>query len=180
VARYAALLRGINVGGNNIIRMTDLKECFEAMGLRNVATYIQSGNVAFDASESHPARLALRIEKALGRAFGYEGRAVVRSHAELAEVVALAPRGFGRDSGTRYNVLFLIEPVTPSQVLKEVAVRDGVDRAAAGPGVLYFATLKSAATRSGLQRIIGSPVYQSMTIRNWNTTVKLEELTRSA
>ena len=57
MTRYAALLRGINVGGNNVIRMADLKASFEAMGLRDVGTYIQSGNVVFSSPATDRARL---------------------------------------------------------------------------------------------------------------------------
>lgn len=55
--RFVALLRGINVGGNNIIKMADLKTCFEEMGFANVVTYIQSGNVLFDSNETDQLKL---------------------------------------------------------------------------------------------------------------------------
>jgi uncharacterized protein (DUF1697 family) len=87
----AALLRGINVGGNNVIRMADLKEGFEAMGFDEVRTYIQSGNVIFRATESDLAKLAGRIEKALGARFHYDSRIVVRSHEQLDRIVRKAP-----------------------------------------------------------------------------------------
>ena len=67
VTSYVALLRGINVGGSNLIRMVALKACFEAKGFRDVATYIQSGNVLFTASRGNQATLTGRIEKALSK-----------------------------------------------------------------------------------------------------------------
>ncbi len=180
MSRFVALLRGINVGGNNVIRMIDLKACFEAMGLEEVRTYIQSGNVVFSSPESDRARLTRRIERALSRTFDTSSRAVVRSREELAAIVAGAPRGFGGRAGYRYNVVFLKEPATVEQAMDSVTVKHGVDDAAPGPGVLYFSTLISAATRSGLPRIVGTPIYKSMTIRNWNTTVRLRDLTEGA
>ena len=65
MARYVALLRGINVGGKNPIRMADLKACLEADGLRSVVTYIQSGNVLFDADGAKAADLTVQLEAVL-------------------------------------------------------------------------------------------------------------------
>ena len=80
---YVALLRGINVGGSNLIRMPALKACFEAERLQDVATYIQSGNVLFTADRSSQQALTARIEKALSRTFAYEARVVVRSFEQM-------------------------------------------------------------------------------------------------
>ena len=69
---YVALLRGINVGGKNIIKMTDLKTCVESLGLENVETYIQSGNVLFRTGEADQVHLESRLEEALSAAFHYD------------------------------------------------------------------------------------------------------------
>ena len=76
---YVALLRGINVGGKNVIRMAALRSCFEAEGFRDVVTYIQSGNVVFRAPDSPPGDLTIRIEEMLASAFDYQARVVLRS-----------------------------------------------------------------------------------------------------
>src|SRR5689334_14329163 len=110
--QYVALLRGINVGGNNIIKMADLKTCFAALGLVDVATYIQSGNVLFAAAEQSSPELAQRIETALSARFGYESRIVLRDHAQLSAIVSDAPAGFGSQPDLyRYDVVFLREPL---------------------------------------------------------------------
>ena len=171
---YVALLRGINVGGNNLIKMPALKACFEAEGLRDVSTYIQSGNVLFTAGRSRQRTLTGRIEKALSQAFGYEARVVVRSFDEMKATVEHAPKGFGaRLSTYRYDVIFLKPPLTADAAMRVVIVRPGVDRVIAGDGVLYCSRLIARATESQLGRIVGTPDYQDMTIRNWNTTAKL-------
>jgi uncharacterized protein (DUF1697 family) len=171
---YLALLRGINVGGKNVIKMTDLKACFEEMGFAEVATYIQSGNVLFAASVKGEAKLSATIEKALSKRFGYESRVIVVSHEQLERAVKRAPKGFGREPGKyRYDVIFLREPMSASEAMKSVSTKDGVDQAWKGDGVLYFSRLIERATQSHLSRIVGLPVYQEMTIRNWNTTTKL-------
>ena len=174
---YVALLRGINVGGNNLIRMPALKACFENERLRDVATYIQSGNVLFSAGRASPQALTARIERALSQTFAYESRVVVRSFEEMSTVVHRAPRGFGEQPGAhRYDVIFLKYPLTVDEALNSVTGKPGVDRVFAGEGVLYFSRLIAKATQSQLSRVAGKPAYQNMTIRNWNTTCKLLQL----
>jgi uncharacterized protein (DUF1697 family) len=174
---YVALLRGINVGGNNLIRMPALKACFEAQGLRDVSTYIQSGNVLFTAGRSSQPALTGRIEKALAKTFACQARVLVRSFEQMRAIVEEAPRGFGeRPAAYRYDVIFLMSPLSAEEAMKNVTANPGVDRVFAGDGVLYFSRLISKAAQSHLNRVVGTPAYQNMTIRNWNTTTKLLEL----
>ena len=171
---YVALLRGINVGGRNLIKMPALKACFEANGFEDVATYIQSGNVLFASVGTKTAELTERIEAMLGEAFGYAATVVVRSHKQMRVIVDRAPDRFGSQPAKfRYDIIFLKEPLTAKTAMKSVPTKPGVDEAHAGTGVLYFSRLISKATQSRLNRIISSPIYPSMTIRNWNTTTKL-------
>jgi uncharacterized protein (DUF1697 family) len=177
MSRYVALLRGINVGGNNLIKMAALKASFETLGFRDVATYIQSGNVLFAASEAGAAKLALRIEAALAATFGYEASVVLRSHKELQAIVARAPARFGAQPDKyRYDVIYLKAPLTGPAAIKDVPTNPSVDQATAGTGVIYFSRLISKATQSRLGRITSMPIYRSMTIRNWNTTATLLRL----
>jgi uncharacterized protein (DUF1697 family) len=177
MGRYVALLRGINVGGKNLIRMTELKACFEAQGLRDVVTYIQSGNVLFSTPDAKASELTRRIETALSKTFDYEARVVVRSRAQMHEIVARAPKGFGAEPAKyRYDVIFVKEPLTAAKAIEGVPTREGVDRAHVGPGVLYFSRLISKATQSRLAKVVSMPIYQHLTIRNWNTTTKLVAL----
>jgi uncharacterized protein (DUF1697 family) len=176
MGRYVALLRGINVGGRNLIKMTALKACFEKHGLREVTTFIQSGNVLFDAAGPQR-RLVEEIEALLAATFDYEARVVLRSRQQLRAVVEGAPKGFGAQPQLyRYDAIFLKEPLKAAAAMKSVATREGVDHAWAGNGVLYFSRLVSRATQSRLSRIITSPLYPRITIRNWNTTTRLLEM----
>ncbi|HUF59298.1 MAG TPA: DUF1697 domain-containing protein [Actinomycetota bacterium] len=178
MARHVALLRGINVGGKNAIPMSALKACFEGASFANVATYIQSGNVVFDAPFSSQVELTRRIEGILRKAFGhYDARVVVRSRSQMRAVVDRAPKGFGTEPATyRYNVVFLKPPLTAKTAIKDVSTKEGVDRMWAGTGVLYMSRLESRATQSRLNRVASLPIYKNMTIRNWNTTTKLAGL----
>ena len=157
--------------------MPALKACFEALGFRDVATYIQSGNVLFTARSRNQRQLTMQIEKALTKAFAYPSRVVVRSFEQLTATVAEAPNGFGRQPAVyRYDVVFLKDPLTAEDALKSVSVKAGVDRVVAGESVLYWSRSISKASQSRMSRVVGTPAYQNMTIRNWNTTAKLLEL----
>ena len=174
---YVALLRGINVGGKNLIKMTDLAACFQALGFSNVHTYIQSGNVIFSTDETDQSRLAGSLEEALARTFQYDASVVLRSLAQMHLIIAQAPDGFGGHPATyRYDVIFLKEPLTAADAMQHVRVKEGVDQAFAGDGVLYFSRLISKASQSQITRIISSPIYRQLTIRNWNTSTRLLEL----
>ena len=177
MAMYVALLRGINVGGKNLIKMAALRACLEENGFGEVTTYIQSGNVVFSSAETSQTKLTARIEGILDAAFDYESNVILRSRKQMQDVVKNKPPGFGADASKyRYDVIFLKSPLTAAQALKDVPTREGVDRAYAGKGVLYFSRLTRRATQSRLSKIVGMPVYQRVTIRNWNTTTKLTEL----
>jgi len=177
VTTYVALLRGINVGGKNLIKMPALKAAFEAEGFDDVSTYIQSGNVLFASSDTRNATLTNRIEAMLAEAFDYVPTVVVRSQKQMRAIVDGAPRGFGSQPAKyRYNVIFLKEPLTARKAIGEVPPNPAVDTVHAGTGVLYFSNLMAKATASRLNRIVGSPIYPSVTIRNWNTTTKLASL----
>jgi uncharacterized protein (DUF1697 family) len=181
MSRYVALLRGINVGGNNLIGMPALKTCLEAQGLGDVATYIQSGNVLFTARRAGQRELTRRIEEELSKTFAYRSRVVVRSFEQMKSIVDGAPKEFGsRPAAYRYDVIFLKDPLTADEAMKSVTAKPGVDRVFKGEGVLYFSRLTRKAAQSHLRRVITTPAYRLMTIRNWNTTTKLVELMNAA
>lgn len=171
--RHVALIRGINVGGRNPVPMAHLRAAFEAAGFDDVSTYIQSGNVLFGASG--PVRsLEQRIETALEDRFGLSLVVVVRTHRQLRAVVVGAPEGFGAQPDTFHSdVVFLKAPLTSADAMGVVQRRAGVDEAWPGTGVIYFQRLSARRTQSRLSRIMGTPAYQQMTIRNWATTTKL-------
>lgn len=172
--RYVGLLRGINVGGANLIRMADLRGWLEDGGLTDVGTYIQSGNVLFSSRDTANARIAAAVEALIGRGSGLTVRVVVRSHEQLRDIVALAPAGFGASPARyRYDVIFLKEPLTAPAAMRSIRLKEGVDEAHTGRGVLYFARLVAKAPQSQLSRLASIPEYQRMTIRNWNTTTRL-------
>ena len=171
--RYVALLRGINVGGKNLVPMADLRKAFDDEGYGSVSTYIQSGNVLFE-SDAPRKTLEASVEAMLEQRLGLPLVVVVRSHAELRKVIDRAPAGFGTEP-TKYHsdAIFLRAPLTSAKAMRVVKEREGVDQAWPGTGVLYFARLSERRTQSRMSSIVGTPEYQQMTIRSWNTTTKL-------
>ena len=89
---YVALLRGINVGGNNLIKMPALRACFESQGFSCVATYIASGNVLFECGVEGRDGLEARIEAALAKTFDYRANVVLRTRKQLESIVARAKK----------------------------------------------------------------------------------------
>jgi uncharacterized protein (DUF1697 family) len=122
-------------------------------------------------------KLTLTIEAALSKTFNLKIRVVTVTEKQLRQTIKDAPSGFGTKPDLyRYDVIFLNKPLTPKEALKSFAVKEGVDQVYQGKDVIYFSRLTEKASQSRLTRIIGLPVYQDMTIRNWNTTTKLEAL----
>lgn len=174
--KYVALLRGINVGGKNKVPMADLRETFEEGGYEAVRTYIQSGNVLFRSSDPQSS-LESHVEGLLEARFGVPLLVVVRSHAQMRKTVEKSPPGFGTKPDTFHSdALFLKAPLKSRQVMEVVDLREGVDQAWPGDGVVYFQRLSAERVRSRLNRIASTPEYKLLTIRSWSTTTKLVDL----
>ena len=178
--RYLALLRGINVGGKNILKMPDLRCVFEGLGCKDVTTYIQSGNVLFESKLKNAVRLPVAIEGALAAKFACTAPVVLVPEERLKTVVKNAPPGFGADPAQyRYDVVFLRPPLHARAVLSTISLKAGVDEAFEGNGVLYLKRLTIKASQSHLPKLTRNAAYRNMTIRNWNTTSELYRLISS-
>ena len=178
--RYLALLRGINVGGKNIVKMSDLRRLFEGLGCKDVTTYIQSGNVLFESTIKDAATLSASIERGLEDELSGHFPVVVLNARQLQRVTRNAPSGFGEDpTQYRYDVVFVRPPYRAALILPTVSLKSGVDQAFEGNGVLYLKRLTLRATESHLSRVTRNAAYGSMTIRNWRTTNELCRLLSS-
>ena len=94
---FVALLRGVNVGGNNMISMSSLKASFEKMGFANVSTYINSGNILFKSKENDARKLERQIETMLSKEYKLECKVVVRSFPEMASLIENLPKNWDGD-----------------------------------------------------------------------------------
>ncbi len=175
--KYVALLRGINVGGNNKVPMADLKACLEDAGLESVRTYIQSGNVILQSSEKDETKLTQKIERAIEKAFGFPVVVALFNHAEFEAIAQHVPKDWLKNPEWKYNYLFLKKPTTAQEALDALGEqKTEIEYVKAGNGVLYQAMSIKLFGRTTASKMIGTPIYKQMTIRNHNTVTKLAEL----
>jgi uncharacterized protein (DUF1697 family) len=171
--RYIAFLRGINLG-NRYPAMSELKRLFEDSGFANVATFIASGNVIFEAKAADTAKLEKRIEQQLKGALGYEVDTFVRSEAEVAKILALDPFPNLSKDGANVHVTFLKVELTSALAKKFVACGND-DDAFAVKGREYFWLRRGRMTDS---KIWATPALKALkipqgTMRNMSTIRKL-------
>jgi uncharacterized protein (DUF1697 family) len=174
--KYLVLLQGINVGGKNIIKMNELKNIFEKLKYANVKTYIQSGNVIFNNCETDKNKLKEIIEKALFKRIKSKINIAILTFKEIKKIVTKKPEGFGEDDENKYDVIYLIEPLKVKNAIKEIKTREGVDKIYEGEKVIYISRSIKYLSKSYFSKILETPIYKNITIRNWNTTKKLHEL----
>lgn len=176
--RYIALLRGVNVGGKNKVTMSELKKSLEDLGFSNVSTYIASGNVILD-SEKDPDEIRILIETVIPEKFKLDDdlvRVLVLSREQFQTIIKNKPEGFGEKPDTYHSDALFLMDVDSRLAMVEFNPKEGVDVIWPGEGVIYSQRLSSQRTKSRLNKVMGSPVYKSMTIRSWNTVTKLLDL----
>ena len=176
---YAALLRGINVGGSRKVPMAELRTLLTALGLDGVRTHLQSGQAVFAAGHGDEDSLAAEITAAIEAHFGFPVDVIVRDHAYLRAVVDDCPFPADTLEGRQLHVTYLSAPADPARYA-------GIDPAAYAPEEFRLGELGAAESVRGVQ--VHRPVAEALsrprltkgliaTSRNWNTVVKLVELT---
>ncbi len=173
---FVALLRGVNVGGNNMISMSSLKESFTALGFAQVTTYINSGNIIFKTKESDARKLEKKIEQMLSKEYELGSKVVIRSLAEMEQLVKSLPRNWNSDSSWRYNVIFLRHTIDSEKILTDVPIKGSIEEVLYLPGTLLWSAQIDELNRTNMLKLASRKLYQDMTIRNTNTTKKLCEL----
>src|ERR1041385_5622725 len=124
---FVCLLRGINVGGNNMIRMSSLKTSFEQMGFTDVTTYINSGNIIFRAKDVDARKLETTIERMLEREHKLGCKVVVRSFAEMAALVKGLPKTWNGDDRWKYNVIFLRHSIDSQDIVARLNAKRDIE-----------------------------------------------------
>jgi uncharacterized protein (DUF1697 family) len=169
--RYAALLRGVNIGGR-IIKMADLKACFEAIGLEHVSTVLQSGNVLFEATRTDPDRLKKRIEEALTDRFHYPARAQVYELDTLAQIVEACPFA-DTDPDFHVYVVFMENGLGRNLVAEQFELGPG-ELVRLGDNVVYWRCRKGNTLQSQFGKHLAKAKYRDFnTNRNLKTLRKL-------
>ncbi|MDO8335407.1 MAG: DUF1697 domain-containing protein [Candidatus Saccharibacteria bacterium] len=175
--RYIALLRGINVGGNSKVKMSDLKLGFERLGLEDVRTYINSGNVIFATVKMDSQILAKEIELEIEKTFHFHVDVVVIDEYKYRKMIENVPKGWGEAEGWKYNSLFLIPPYDIDEIMTDIGeLKPDIEVVQTGDGVIYQALLFTSFGKTTSGKLASRDSYKKMTIRNWNTSKKLLEL----
>lgn len=170
---YVALLRGINVGGNNTISMKQLAETFSDLGLQNVKTFINSGNIIFSDTTQSSQKLESMLETAIKKNFGMKIKVLLRDLQNITEVAKKLPANWFNDTTMKCDVLFLWEDVDSPKVLDQLIIKAKIDEVKYVSGAVLWRVDRENVTKSGLLKIIGTKLYKQMTIRNCNTVRKL-------
>jgi len=176
-AKHVALLRGINVGGKNKLPMRDLAVMFEDAGCGNVRTFIQSGNVVFRTEAKDLARLQKRIEDAIEKSCGFRTGVVLRSSAELKDIIRRNP--FAKRSGIEPNrlvVSFLTGAPAPESKQRIAQIKVGPEELVLDGRELYIYYGGGIGSSKLTPAVIERALKVSGTARNWNTITKLLEM----
>ena len=175
MARYVALLRGINIGPRNRIAMPALREALEEAGFEDVATYVQSGNVVLT-SRAKTDAVRRKVEQVIAESFDLEIPVVVRTKAELAAVVKRNPLGKVATEPKRYQVSFLDKKL-PAKALKELEAVAAPGEQVVARGREVYAWHPAGVARSKLwAKLAGKGLGVTATARNWATVEALLDL----
>jgi uncharacterized protein (DUF1697 family) len=177
---YLGLLRGVNVGGKGLIRMSELKQCLEKSGFAEVRTYIESGNVLFAAPKTDTGRLAKKMEMAIEKKFAMKVGVAVFAENEWQEIVQSAPKSWGENKDWKHNLLALLPGTNAADVMTAAGVlKPEIEAMAAGRGVLYQSLSIDSSGRTNSGKLAGHTIYRQITVRNHTTARKLAELLAS-
>ena len=174
---YIALFRGVNVGGNRMLPMKDLRLLLEQTGCCDVQTYIQSGNAIFRSEMSDTAGFARKISTAIGKRFGFEPRVLVLTGADLERAAAANPYPEADAHPQSVHLFFLAEKPKAAALAALDALRTRRERYTLAGKVFYLHTpdgfgISKLGERA--ERALGVDA----TARNWRTVTTLLEMAR--
>jgi uncharacterized protein (DUF1697 family) len=181
---YLALLRGINVSGQKIIKMEELRNLMESVGYGSVKTYIQSGNIIFESTGTSKTKVAAGVEALIEGHYGFDVTVFILDYKELKGVIDNNPFVEGRQvepSGSKkIYVTFLMEVPGPDNLEKLRQAPIGEDKIEVVHNVLYFKLFSKASESKLSNSLIENKLKLRATTRNWNTTLKLLEMMESS
>ncbi len=173
---FVSLFRGINVGGHHKIRMDELKDMHESLGLRDVLPYIQSGNVVFTSDDADIARLQKQIEDGFEKKFGFHVEVIIRTSAELRDIIEKNPFQSQQSKESKWVVVLFLA-ARPDNTAQEDILKTYV-----GPEELFiigkevYIYYTNGIGRSKLSHsFIEKKLKTFGTARNWNTILQLLE-----
>ena len=175
--RYVAFLRGINVSGHNLVKMDVLKEIFAMPGIKNIVTYIQSGNVVFDTRETDNTTLEQKIETQLHKELGFPVRVIVRSIEEIKQTIVQSPFSETPEKGTHklYISLFDTIPEAEKAIALQTLCSGESEQMYIAGATLYFITPAYGNTKFS-NNFVEKKLGVVATTRNWATMNKVVTL----
>ena len=176
---YLALFRAVNVSGHNIIKMEHLRKLMEANGFKNVATYIQSGNVVFTIDETDKGKVSRALEVLLYKEYGYDVFSFILDEADLIKAIDNNPYTSREPEPSgikKYFVAFLAGEATTQGLDQMRKFNRGDDAFTAVGSNMYLKLTQSAADSKLSNSFIEAKMGLKSTTRNWNTTLKLLEM----
>jgi uncharacterized protein (DUF1697 family) len=177
--KYVALLRGINVGGNNIINMKELKATFESVGMKEVITYINSGNIIFSHSGYTHEEITELLEKTILDVFNLSIKVLLRSYEEIEQVMEALPQNWTNNKEMKSNVMFLWQEIDSPLIMEKLTLKPNIDTAFYIPGTILWSIPAKKTSQSGLMKLAASKNYKQMTVRNVNTVRKIFDIMKS-
>ncbi|OCT14462.1 hypothetical protein A8709_27035 [Paenibacillus pectinilyticus] len=179
--QYIALLRGINVSGQKIIKMDKLRSLFESLGFTKVSTYIQSGNVIFESDEMDPKVLRDRIVQELLTQLTFDIPVIIRTPIELQEVVQHSPYPtVNADANEQRYVTLLSQAPTDAALVKLLTAQSEVDEYQVRGLTVYLLIRKNYGDSKFSNNFIEKKLGVAATTRNWETVNKLIQLAGDA
>lgn len=178
-ARYVVLLRGVNVGGNNRVPKTAFQAVLEGLGFHDVVIYINSGNAVFTSSRQPTSH---EIQAALESYFGFTIPALVLSGERIKAIAAAIPSDWTNDapkpdkSGQKSDVLYLFDEINVPGVIKDLGHKPEIEQMIYVDGAVLTNVTRLNQSKGSLQKLIATPFYKQITIRNITTAKKLAEL----
>ena len=170
------LLRGVNVGGHNMIKMDALRALCESLGHCNVQTYVQSGNVVFQTSERDPVKVGAKIEDAIEKKLGFRPDIILRTAAEMREVIARNP--FAKRKGiepAKLIVTFLASELTAESQAALLGLKPKPEELRLNGREVYV-YFPDGMGSSKFTPILSRALKNKGTARNWNSVMKLLEM----
>jgi uncharacterized protein (DUF1697 family) len=179
MSQYIALFRGINVGSNRSLPMRELVELLAGLGLQNIQTYIQSGNVILETAEEDTARLAQRISQAVEQRRGFAPEVLLLKTADLENAVASNPYPEAEPYPKTLHVFFLGSAPPAPDLKKLESIRLDSERFAL-KGRLFYLHAPDGVGRSKLAASIEKALGVPVTGRNWQTVCKVLEMAKTS
>lgn len=178
--RYIALLRGVNVGGNNKLSMPELRAAFAEHGFSDVASYINSGNILFSSGCADAARLRAECEALIRERFSMDISVAVLSADELKDALDHAPDWWNSDADSKHNAIFVIAPATAAEVCAQAGeIKPEYEKLDHYGKLIFWSAPLKTFSMTRWSKIVGTAAYRNVTIRNANTALKLASLVQT-